>query len=787
MLLTAAPPRQTRINRTIRPTVFRAFGSIPTVAFVAVLAFQVPARATTITLDGLQTTTNYSTTITGTLDIELGVFVNYLVVGGGGGGGNRFHAGGGGGGSVQAGSSQVTNTPLAFTIGAGGTPTNNGGSSIAFGITATGGGGGGYDNIAGKAGSSGGGGGFAAGANGGGAGTLGEGFAGGAGISPGDPNGRAGGGGGGAGQIGAAATAFNGGKGGDGITSSISGTALLYGGGGGGAAGSTGGAGGAGGGGSGSSGSGLAGSGTNGRGGGGGGANNTNPGGSGGSGTVIVSYPSTSLATSITNGTTTNYSVSGTTWTVHTFSTEGNASLTLDTTNPAKLFTNNFGTLDGTGALAFRGPGTLNFVAPNSYSGGTTVHAGTLGIVSQFSGGTWVSGSVGSGGLQIEPGATFRVGTLGGGTTSLPSSVSGTGLLSINAGSTVLLGTNMASFGGDVLVQGGTVRLASGSALGTTGGVTRLDWTGGSPVELDLGGQAIVAETLRIGTGSGDSTTLAVTNSQATAGSWAGPIVLDCLSFRVESSAGPVVLSGEISGTGAIFKRGSGNLTISGSQPTNLRLFAEGGTLTLDGDIGSGQADLTCSPGRVAGTGTIRGSAAFFDGTHAPGGADSAGIQTIIGTLDYRRVALEWSLFGNTTAGRGINYDGVDVIGTFRANQPFEVNTVNVSFDSLGSTVDWTDQFWDTDRSWTMIDVTGTSNLASSFSVPTASYLDSNGVGLLAARPTSGFVVTNSGGDLTLTYLVAVPEPSTLTMAVVGLACGGYLLRRVRKYASRRL
>ena len=781
------------IRKTLRMTMnstrfrigLRTSFTIPSIALAAFFGCAGLARATTITLDGLQSTNTYSTTISGTLGVDLGVFVNYLVVGGGGGGGTIFHAGGGGGGGVLGGSSQVTNQPLTFTIGAGGSAGNNGGSSVAFGQTALGGGGGGNDAVAGKAGSSGGGGGWSAGVNGGGAGTTGQGFRGGAGIAPADPNGRSGGGGGGAATTGSNAVSFTGGAGGSGTTSSISGATLFYGGGGGGGSGSAGGAGGAGGGGRGVSGGSVAGSGTNGLGGGGGGANAGSTGGTGGSGTVIVSYPSTSLATAMTNGTTTNYSTSGTTWTVHTFSTSGSATLALDTTNPAKLSTVSYGTFSGTGALEFLGPGTLSFASPNSYSGGTIVRSGTLGIVSQVQSGTFVVGSIGAGGLQIDSGATFQVGVIGGGTAAVATAVTGAGRLAINAATTVALGANMAAFTGDVVVSGGILQLTSPSGLGSAGAGTTL---GGSATaidvpRLDLGGQAVSGETLRIA--SGPQSNPVITNSSTAAGSWAGSIVLDSQNLVVNAPAGDVVFQGTLSGTGDIRKTGAGNFTIAGTQPMNLRMFAEGGTLTLNGNIGSGSADLTCSPGSVSGTGTINGNASFFDGTHAPGGASSAGIQTVVGTLEYRRVTLDWSLFGNTTAGRGSAYDGVDVIGTLRANMPQEVNTVNVSFNSPGSTVDWADPFWDIDRSWKMIDVTGTSQLASSFLVPTASYLDASGDGLLAVRPTSGFVVSNSGGDLMLTYLVAVPEPSTCVMAVGGLAWLAWVAADRRRHRER--
>jgi len=264
----------------------------------------------------------------------------YLIVGGGGGGGAHVGGGGGGGGVLQGTSSVSGLGAFPITVGAGGTGAwatqsgwtttgSNGGNSTLNNLVAFGGGVGGIWNtyapgyVNGSVGSAGGSG--HAGDYGGG--TTGQGKGGGTGhnVQP-----HAAGGGGGAGQVGGNGTQVSsgngtGGKGGDGLSISITGTSTYYGGGGGGGVHGnnnegvyTGGAGGLGGGGAGSSHSGsyyvtprqpanYGTSGTANTGGGGGGAGGgwtwvENKAGNGGSGIIVIKYLSSStLANEVDN------------------------------------------------------------------------------------------------------------------------------------------------------------------------------------------------------------------------------------------------------------------------------------------------------------------------------------------------------------------------------------------------------------------------------------------------------------------------------------------------------
>jgi len=233
--------------------------------------------------------------------------VNYLVVGGGGGGAG-FNGGGGAGG-LLAGTLSVTAGSKTVTVGGGGSPGDDchggsvGSNSVFDSLTAIGGGGGGgYVLDAPTGGGSGGGAADDSTVQAGGAGTAGpprQGYNGGSNAAPVDSP-YTGAGGGGAGEAGGTPKGEGGtSKGGDGLSSAISGTPTDYAGGGGGG-GQVGqpdspGLGGLGGGGDGScTGAGVAGTANTGGGGGGGAYTGpgfaANPGGAGGSGIVIISF-----------------------------------------------------------------------------------------------------------------------------------------------------------------------------------------------------------------------------------------------------------------------------------------------------------------------------------------------------------------------------------------------------------------------------------------------------------------------------------------------------------------
>ena len=273
----------------------------------------------TVTLTGVfpgADSLNTALTLSGlTVVVPAPLVVSYLVVAGGGSGGSNSNSGGAGAGGYRTnyGSTALEilpSTTYNITVGAGGTANvfgsgvngNNGNNSVFNIITSTAGGAGGAQGQTPGTGGSGGGGGYDRSGSAGNAGGFSpvEGYAGGSGTQSGD---YPGGGGGGASEVGN--TNANG-HGGDGLSNSITGSAVFYSGGGG-AGVSTNATtvpGGNGGGGQGGEGTTAAIAGTAYTGGGGGGGSASLGGGAGGSGVVILRYPNSFTLTGL-SGTTT--------------------------------------------------------------------------------------------------------------------------------------------------------------------------------------------------------------------------------------------------------------------------------------------------------------------------------------------------------------------------------------------------------------------------------------------------------------------------------------------------
>jgi autotransporter-associated beta strand protein len=239
--------------------------------------------------------------------------------------------------------------------------------------------------------------------------------------------------------------------------------------------------------------------------------------------------------------------------------------------------------------------------------------------------------------------------------------------------------------------------------------------------------------------------------------------------------AGTLVHSG--SGGSSLWIGGSGTLKVTGDASGVVAPTSVLNTATLVVDSNWGSSILVDVNATLKGNGVIAGLMEIY-GKHAVG--NSAGIQTAAGGVSYMSgSAFEWELVGNSNATAGVDFDQLVVSG---GNISIDGGvTMQLVFNSVGSTVDWTDSFWDTDHSWTLVDNTGGGSLAGQFVLNSASeWFDANGFLLSSIDPDAQFVLSTVDGDIVLTYYaVPIPEPSTL--AFLGFAGVGLLWSRRRR------
>jgi autotransporter-associated beta strand protein len=278
------------------------------------------------------------------------------------------------------------------------------------------------------------------------------------------------------------------------------------------------------------------------------------------------------------------------------------------------------GVISGTGSFAQAGSGTTILTANNTYSGGTTIAAGTLAVGADNNLGTAAGGITftGAGTLQfLSSFTTGRAVTLNAigtfdtqantdalaGVISGPGGLTkvGSGILSLNAGNT---------YSGPTAVNAGTLQTGVANALSTATAVTVAS---GATFNLNSFHQSI--------------------------GSLAGGgnVALGAANLTTGNDGTSTTFSGAIGGTGGLTKVGGGAFTLTGAStytgPTNVNA----GTLFVNGSIANSAVTVN-SGGTLAGFGTVGATTINSGGTFAPG--NSPGTMTVQGNLAFQSGAL---------------------------------------------------------------------------------------------------------------------------------------------------
>lgn len=261
------------------------------------------------------------------------------------------------------------------------------------------------------------------------------------------------------------------------------------------------------------------------------------------------------------------------------------------------------GSVSGTGSLTANASATVVLAANNTYSGPTTISAGTLQV---GNGGT--AGSLGTSSVTDNSVLAFDES----GSISLPNSVTGSGSLAVIGPGTVSLAGSTLSYQGNTEISNGIVKLGANNQLpngnsvaGSSGG---LNIDGGTTTAgtLDMNGFSVTVNSLA---GLQNNLNGIITNSSTSAGT---TNILTVLETVATTYNGQIMDHGTTGAKTELFVTGPGTLTLN---PTNGDLFSGGivisnGSLTL-GAAGANGTVNTAENQLAPGTGPIT-----LDGTN---------------------------------------------------------------------------------------------------------------------------------------------------------------------------
>ncbi|MGG2047311.1 autotransporter-associated beta strand repeat-containing protein [Burkholderia gladioli] len=306
----------------------------------------------------------------------------------------------------------------------------------------------------------------------------------------------------------------------------------------------------------------------------------------------------------------------------------------------------------GTGGIIKAGEGTEMLTASNSYTGGTTINAGTLAI--------GVGGSlVATGAVKLaNAGASFDIGNAGSNQTI--------GDLSGVTGSRIALGANTLTFGG-------AANTTFAGTIGGTGGVVKTG-SGVQTLSADStysGGTTLAAGTLVAGSNGALGTGTLSISAPATLDTSTAVTLGNAVNLGSIATIGgshDLTLAGDVSGTGGLVKNGDATLTLSGNNSFSGGTTLNAGTLALGSATALGVGSLTVNGGKLQlGSGSLTfnslsGVAGSVIDT-GTGGLTVAGAGAYAGTLAGSGTLTKSGVGTLTLAGENTYTGGTTITG----------------------------------------------------------------------------------------------------------------------------
>ena len=425
------------------------------------------------------------------------------------------------------------------------------------------------------------------------------------------------------------------------------------------------------------------------------------------------------------------------------------------------------GMISGTGSLTQNASSQLLLTGNNSYTGTTTISAGTIRLQNTASNSQAIVGDITISGGQLSVAATNQIAdtasvTLTSGSLELSSYNEIINSLTMSGGS-LRRSTNTLTLNSASSFTGGTLNFASNTAriitnaTSTLGDVT-FDFSaasGTSTLGLVLGGDIAVNA----------STTANFTNS----GGGLGRIDLNGANRTIDVGAGATMnVDWTIAGTSVgLTKNGSGTLELNAANTFTGATAINAGTLFVNGSLAAGSALFVASGATLGGTGTING-AATVNGYLRPG--NSPGVLSFGSSLALGSTSQTTMELNGTT--RGAQYDGIDVTGALTYGGDL---TIDVGSAFLGSSENFS-LFTFASQSGNLDSV----NLAGAYG--TGIFTIASGVWRLMDSSGNQWSFSQADGNLGFT---AVPEPSTWALLVLlGLACTGWKVHSRKRNAA---
>jgi fibronectin-binding autotransporter adhesin len=432
-------------------------------------------------------------------------------------------------------------------------------------------------------------------------------------------------------------------------------------------------------------------------------------------------------------------------------------------------------------SLTIKSPGGLALI------GGAAATVSNLiiesgGIIGNSSGGTTPSlaGNITLNGNLVWTTNTADIG--GSRHSTVTASISGTGGIEVankstdknssggvTNGSLTLSASN--SFTGGVTIYGAVLKAGNAGALNSTNPnlVTFYD---SSPGYFNTNGYSIAVRGLETGTTVGTPT---VQNASSIAATLTlKPQSGDDYTYArlIQDGTGGGALSLAINGAGTqrlsyantytgatLISDGVLELSGSGAIISTSGITINGGELKQNSSTTVNQP-ITFTAGTISGTGTIGAAVSGGTGSYISPG-NSVATQTYSAGLDYSAgMTYVWELddFGTVA---GTDSDLINLSGGNLALGG--TSALSINFISGVTNPDGGNSFWNTDRTWKVIDVTGSGTNTG----------NTNVASLVNGTYTSGFFSTSVGtggdaGDIFLHFTV-VPEPTSMALLLVGL------------------